>query len=277
MKVYICYPNGLSKALTMSYDDGKLEDQRLLKIFNENGIKGTFNLNYGIMTNEDSSKVKHPRIKSDKIADLYVGHEIATHTLTHPTISRCPLPYVAKEILDDRIGLEQLSGQIIRGHAYPNGSYNEDIKSLLKDLGIAYARVVETTEGFELPQDPYEWKGTCHHNNPRLLELAQEFIDFKKSQYLKLMYVWGHSYEFEDNDNWDVIENFCSMIGHKEDIWYCTNIEFIDYMDAAKNLRFSADSKIVYNPNAITIYLRINDKLTVAVKPGETVNLEKLI
>ena len=47
-KVYICFPQGKHKALTMSYDDGKEEDRRLVKIFNQHGIKGTFHINSGI-------------------------------------------------------------------------------------------------------------------------------------------------------------------------------------------------------------------------------------
>ena len=65
MKVYTCFPGGKAKALTMSYDDGKLEDIRLLEIFNKYGIKGTFNLNYGEMQ-KDQAKAPHrefPKIK----------------------------------------------------------------------------------------------------------------------------------------------------------------------------------------------------------------------
>ena len=49
MKVYTCFPGGKAKALTMSYDDGKVQDRRLIDIFNKYGIKGTFNLNYGLV------------------------------------------------------------------------------------------------------------------------------------------------------------------------------------------------------------------------------------
>ena len=269
--IYTCFPGGRAKALTMSYDDGKTADERLLDIFNKNGIKATFNLNYGIMTTEDETKVQHPRIKPDRINALYEGHEIATHTLTHPTVARCPLSLVASEIGEDRKGLEALTGRIIRGHAYPNGSYSEEIKNLLRDLGIAYSRVVETDPSFELPRDPYEWKGTCHHNDPKLMEYARFFADFQKRQYLKLMYVWGHSYEFINDDNWNVIEEFCEFIGGREDIWYATNIEIIDYMEAAKNLRFSFDCKKVYNPSFESVWLSLDNTDIIEIKGGETV------
>lgn len=35
MKVYTCFPGGKAKALTMSYDDGKVQDRRLIDIFNK--------------------------------------------------------------------------------------------------------------------------------------------------------------------------------------------------------------------------------------------------
>lgn len=276
MKIFTCFPNGKAKALTMSYDDGKVEDIRLVEIFNKYGIKGTFNLNYGIMISDQTGQ-KHPRIPKEKIADLYAGHEIATHTMTHPTIARCPMTEVAEEILEDRKGLEEITNSVIRGHAYPNGSYNKEIESLFRHLGIAYARVTETTGEFELPDNPMEWKATCHHDDPKLMEYAKFFADFSKDQYLKLMYVWGHSYEFADNDNWEVIEEFCKLMGGRDDIWYATNIEIIDYMEAAGNLRFSADYSRVYNPSAQSVWLSVNGNTYVEVKGGTTVDLKSAI
>jgi peptidoglycan/xylan/chitin deacetylase (PgdA/CDA1 family) len=272
MKVYIAFPEGKAKALTMSYDDGKLQDERLVEIFNQYGIRGTFNLNYGYM---DKEGMNPPRIPSSRINELYQGHEIATHTLTHPTIARCPLSGAAAEILEDRKGLEKITGRIIRGHAYPNGSYNEEIKQLYHQLGIAYGRVVASSHSFELPEDFMEWHPTCHHNDPALMELAEEFANFNKPQYLKLMYVWGHSYEFDNNHNWKVIEDFCKYMGGREDIWYATNLEIIDYLKAAKNLHFSADNNLVYNPNACDLWLQLDSARYVCVPGGTLLNLKE--
>ncbi|MCM1185568.1 MAG: polysaccharide deacetylase family protein [Lachnoclostridium sp.] len=289
MKVYICFPEGKAKVLTMSYDDGKEEDVRLLEIFNKYGIKGTFNLNYGMMC-QDQTGQKHPRISKDRIKELYKGHEIATHTMTHPTIARCPLTEVVEEILEDRRGLESITGTLVRGHAYPNGSYNEEIKQLFRQMGIAYARVTESmadTEiapnlakwrritDYSLPEDYMAWRPTCHHDDPRLMERAEFFANFEKSQYLKILYVWGHSYEFNDNDNWEVIEEFCKYMGGRPDIWYATNIEIIDYMEAARNLKFSADYCSVYNPNAQSVWLQLNGSQCVEIKGGAFVNLKE--
>lgn len=260
-KVYICFPGGKHKALTMSYDDGKEEDRRLVEIFNQYGIKGTFHINSGIKD--------QVRIPFEEYAKLYEGHEIACHTLTHPTIERCPLEEVVYEVLEDRKRLEELTGAPVRGLSYPNGSYNEEIKRLLPALGIKYSRIVGDSHDFKLPTDYYEWKSTCHHNN-NLLENGKRFVELNKKQYLYLMYVWGHSYEFSRDDNWEVIEEFCELAGGREDIWYTTNIDFVDYMDMLKGLQYGADNTFVYNPYAKSVWISVNDKV-MEIKGGELV------
>lgn len=264
-KVYCCYPGGKHKALTMSYDDGKVQDRRLIEIFNRYGIKGTFHINSGLF---DDPK----RIKPEEFRELYAGHEVSCHTVTHPTIARCPLPEVLEEVLADRRDLEKIMGYPVRGLSYPNGSLSEDIVKALPLCGIRYSRVVGNSDNFALPEDPYRWKSTCHHNH-RLMELGEEFKGLFKKQYLYLMYVWGHSYEFDDKNNWDLIENFCKMMGGQEDIWYCTNIEFMDAMDDFQRLQFAADNSFVFNPNARDCWIRVNDGDPVRIPAGETVQL----
>ena len=101
--IYYCYPEGKHKALTMSYDDGSAHDRKLVALFNKHGIRGTFNLNFGNSSGPD-------RISPAEYPELYAGHEIACHTLTHPTLERCPIEHVALQILEDRKGLEKAAG-----------------------------------------------------------------------------------------------------------------------------------------------------------------------
>lgn len=275
MMVFNCFPGGRYKALTMSYDDGIVDDERLVHIFNENGIKGTFNLNAGLLENSN-------RIQRERIKELYQGHEVATHAYTHPTLVRCPLVEVAAEILKDRAELEDITGQLVRGHAYPNGSYSEEIKDLFRKLGIAYGRVTSSDpeggmKAYALPEDPLEWRPTCHHKDPTLMERGEELVNYKKKQYLRLMYVWGHSYEFRKDDNWELIENFCKLVGGHEDIWYATNIEIIDYMEVLKRLRFSADGTHVYNPSVQSAWLAVEQDYVVEIPGGAYVDLTEAV
>lgn len=262
--IYSCFPGGKHKALTMSYDDGREEDRRLVALFNRYGIKGTFNVNYGIQGDEK-------RIPIAEYPTLYKGHEVACHTYTHPTIERCPMEQVVNQVLEDRKGLEKVMGYTVRGLAYPNGSYSEEIMKLLPSLGIRYGRVVGSSENFQMPRDLMEWQATCHHNH-KLLELGEQFVGLFKKQYLYLMYVWGHSYEFSDRNNWEVIEQFCQLVGGREDIWYATNIEIVDYMEVRQRLQFAADSSFVYNPSVSSAWLDVGGKI-IEVPGGEQVDL----
>ena len=124
--------------------------------------------------------------------------------------------------MEDRLILEKLAGYPVRGMSYPNGLYNDIVVEILKATGIEYCRVVETHKNFSMPEDFLRWRGTCHHNE-NLLELGQKFLDQPYKNRPHLMYVWGHSIEFERDNNWDLIENFCKMMSGKEDIWYATD------------------------------------------------------
>lgn len=264
-KIYTVFPEGKYKALTLSYDDGREEDRRLVSIFRKYGLKATFNLNSGLPAGDPR------RIGIEEWPDLYKGFEVAAHTVTHPTISRCPLSVVAEEILEDRKALEEIFSYPIRGLAYPNGSYTEEIVKMLPSLGISYARVVGNTDDFEIPEDFLTWKATCHHNH-NLMENAEAFVNFSKPQYLKLMYVWGHSYEFTDYGNWDLIERFAETVSGKDEIWYATNIEIVDYLEASKRLIFSADRSMVYNPFAIDLWITVDD-IPMMIPGGKTIEL----
>ncbi len=255
--IYHCFPGGKHKALTFSYDDGKLQDRRLVELFNKTGMKGTFNLNSGIIPNDAD------RIQAEEARLLYQGHEVACHTYTHPTIARCPAPGVVQQVLEDRRLLEEMMGVPVRGLAYPNGSYSPEIEALLPHTGIRYARTVTSTLTFAMPDNYMAWDPTCHHKRS-LMELGEQFNALFKKQYLYLMYVWGHSYEFDNDGNWSLIEDFCRQMSGKDDIWYATNIEIAEDQDAFDRLIFTSDLKHVYNPSYASVWLSVGGEIVEA-------------
>ncbi len=162
----------------------------------------------------------------------------------------------------------------MRGHAYPYGTYNDDVVAILKNCGIVYARTVQTTGRFDLPADWLRLKATCHHNDPKLSELVDKFLDDDEklpefARKSKFFYMWGHSYEFEGNDNWNVIEEFAARVGGRDDVWYCTNMEAYDYIEAFRGLLFSVDGKLVKNPSAQTVWFSHLGR-SVKLAPGES-------
>lgn len=265
--IYTCFPGGKHKVLTMSYDDGRTYDRKLVSIFNKNGIKGTFHLNSGIGSEYGG------RIPLSEVKELYKGHEVSCHTYTHPTIARCPMDQVIQQVILDRRLLEEACGYPVRGMSYPNGSYTREIVDILPACGIEYCRVVGNTDSFDMPDDFLVWKSTCHHNH-NLMENAKKFVEMKKTQYLYMMYVWGHSYEFSEEygNNWELMEEFCEFIGGRDDIWYATNIEIVDYMNAAKNLKYTAAGDMVYNPSAKSVWISVDGEIH-EIHGGETVRI----
>ena len=116
MKLTPLYPDGKVKALTFSYDDGPRDDIRLVEIFNRFGMKATFNLIGGQLDKES-------RVHADEAKALYAGHEIASHSYTHPFLDRIPKACALNEMLQDRRELEKLT---------------RDAEDVLQRLGLPY-------------------------------------------------------------------------------------------------------------------------------------------
>lgn len=260
-KQYIRFPNFKMKAVTLSYDDGIRQDKRMISIMQKHGLKGTFNINSGFFA-EKYEGIEKGKMTKQEVLDLYIpsGMEVVMHGHRHVSLAQVDIGLALNDIVTDRRELETMFGRIINGMAYANGSYNDEVLDLLKKAGIKWARIAGQSEKFDLPTNWLEWQGTCHHNNSRLMEMAKEFIEQKEHWYywsrkLQLFYLWGHSYEFDDNDNWNVIEEFAEYIGNREDVWYATNGEIFEYLQACERLEFSMDGSFVRNQSSIDIYI----------------------
>lgn len=200
--------------------------------------------------------------------------EIAVHGYTHPYLEQLPINVCTQEVLKDRETLESEYECIVRGMAYPYGTTSDAVVDVLKQCGIAYSRTTVSTEKFLIPKDWLRMPATCHHNNPRLMEFARNFVENTNNRRPLLFYVWGHSYEFEEHNNWCVIEEFAEYIGNRDDIWYATNIEVYDYITAYNQLQFSADGSKVYNPTAVTLYFEW-DGIAYSITPGSCIQCKK--
>jgi hypothetical protein len=215
------------------------------------------------------------------------GHELAVHCFNHQAPGAARPIDTMQEVVKDRLGLEKEFGGIIRGMAYPDsgitkihpGTSYETIRQILQNLGIAYARSLGgDNDRFLLPEDWYNWVPTAHHNNPQVLDYATKFAGieadklYSAGRYPRLFYLWGHSYEFDNNDNWDRIEAILQILAGREDTWYPTNIQLRDYVAAYESLIYSADGTRVYNPTLQEVWFNV-DGTDYSVRPGETLTI----
>lgn len=282
ISVFLRYPNGKAKAVTFSYDDGAPQDKRLADVFNRYGLKCTFNFN--------GTAIRKFNFSKEEIQDIFLskGHEIAVHGEFHRANGNTRPIEGIRDVLNNRLELEERCGCIIRGMAYPDtgitvmnnfGCYG-DVKNYLIELDIAYSRTIgKDNDSFLLPDDFHAWMPTAHHNNPQIMEYIDKFLNLDLSTKAyhatrgpRLMYIWGHSFEFDRNDNWHHMEEICRKLSANDEIWYATNIEIYDYVWAYKSLRYSADGHRIYNPTVTKVWLDIDGNLF-GVAPGETLTV----
>lgn len=258
------YPGGKKKALTMSYDDGNTEDRRLVELFNRYGFKGTFHLNAGLLGSA-------PYIDGSEIKELYRGHEVSAHGFRHPFLTQIPRHAVVEEILEDRKRLEAYAGYPVRGMSYPFGDYNDELLAVLPRLGIEYSRTVQDHGRFLPPTDFLAWHPTCHHKGG-ILDKLKRFENCHPWEKMPLFYIWGHSYEFERENNWKLIEDFCKAASGNPEVWYATNIDIMDYILAMRNLKFSVGNTQAYNPSCLGIWIGVDGEAA-EIKAGELLTL----
>ncbi len=260
---YHVYPGGKKRIVTFSYDDGHTNDERLITLFNKYGVKGTFHLNGSNYKNSDEQRMKDLR-------SIYFGHEISCHTLNHGWPARMPYQSVVGETLEERKILERISGYPVIGMSYPSGSYNDDAILAMRACGIVYSRTAKSTKLFHLPENFMEWHPTCHHRDA--LQLADVFLQNIDSIWAHpLFYIWGHASELREEKDWDYIEEILKKLAHNDKIWYATNIEIYNYMNAQKRLIVSADETVFYNPSDISVWIERNKKDIIEIPSGNTV------
>lgn len=223
------------KAITFSYDDCTTQDIRLINLFHKYGMKATFNINSELLGTENELlrkgvKVRHDKLNAKDIKNVYAGHEIAVHTLTHPYLQSIEDDdEIVRQIEQDRINLENLIGYKIEGMAYPGDGKNADrVANIIKErTQIKYARTTNSTLNFDLQENLYQFNPTVHHDDyDNLFRLGEEFVKLKPDT-PKLFYIWGHSFEFDIYNDWDKFEEFLKLISAKNDIFYGTNKEVL--------------------------------------------------
>ena len=226
---------GKMKALTFSYDDGVEQDIRLIQLFNKYGLKGTFNINSGLFGKRedlvrDGVTIHHNMLPRDQIKEVYQGHEIAAHTVTHPNLTHLKnQSEIISQVEEDRLALSSLLGYDIVGMAYPGGqpNFTPEIAALLgKNTPLRYARTTLSTHNFNLQTDLMQFRPTVYHHveMDEMFRLGEAFLKAEPTEPM-LFYVWGHAYEFDIRDDWNRMEAFCAMMAGHSDVFYGTNRE----------------------------------------------------
>ena len=228
------YPGGKAKAFNITYDDGVLQDVRFVELLNRHGLKGTFNLNSKLMEEEfvwtHPSGVEVRRLSREAVKTLYDGHEIASHTLTHPYMNELTQEQLRHQLGDDKKALEQHFGREVKGFAVPFSYYSDEIAKAAEDCGFEYARMSEFSLSYRPCTDWYHWKTGVYHIMPDLKPFMTGLLLTDRE--LAVCQIVGHSYDLDTENLWETVETICKAAAEREDIWFCTNLELVRYLRA---------------------------------------------
>lgn len=262
------YPGGKQKVFNISYDDGVIQDIRFVALLNQYGLKGTFNLNYGLMhsgfTWQHECGMTVQRIPEDQVTDVYEGHEVASHSYSHPYFDQAEETEILKELGADKFFLERLFGRGVAGYATPFYYYSDLMASCVKHCGFAYARISEESNDYSIPEDFYRWRGSKFHWDKDLEDFVHGFLE--TDQELALCQLVGHSYDLDVMNLWESMERIFGWIRDSGEVWTATHLEIVEYL---KNLALARiEEQKIINASSAELWFSINGN-TVKLNPGE--------
>lgn len=275
MELYFTFPGWRKKALSFSYDDGTTEDRRLVDIFNKYNFKGTFNISPGRLGGERF-------ITAEEMASLYEGHEVASHGFSHLHLNDLPPEELKRELQDGRSKLEDILGRPVVGFASPYGHHSPYAVSGMREAGFLYARPGARSKSFTLPNDFMRWFSTIHHRENSAAFSKQLLSDTAWGGKLLFLNIFGHSYEFNRDDNWSVIEEVGQILSNNKDIWYVTNLDMCNYISAMRSVKITLDGTVVENCSSIPLYANWGDEYgtknntPIILPPGTVVDLKTI-
>ena len=266
------YPGGKIKAFNISYDDGVIQDIRFVQLLNRYGLKGTFNLNYGLMrsgfTWQHECGMTVRRIPEDEVVSVYQGHEIASHSYSHPYFDNASETEILKELGSDKFFLERLFGREVAGYATPFYYYSDLMAQCVRRCGFEYARISEESNDYSIPEDFYRWRGSKFHWDEDLPEFVQGFLE--TDQELALCQLVGHSYDLDVLHLWDTMEQICLWIGNSTDVWLATHVELVRYLRNMRQLEISDQE--IQNRSDGELWCAVDGHVK-KLLPGEKVSL----
>ena len=213
------------KYFIFSIDDGTVFDKEVLDIFKKYKIKATFNVNSGLFPfiwfNQG---VPIERFDLNIKKYLYEGHEIASHSLTHPHLTMCPGEVIAKEVGEDVLNLEKIFNTTIKTFAFPFADWDERCIEIIKHIhNIKVIRLSDVDTSFKFPKDLYHVKITSMEIYEALV-LVDEFIKDKEAE---LFVFVSHGYDFYMNHSYKELELLCEKVTKQKDIAIITMSELI--------------------------------------------------
>jgi hypothetical protein len=199
---------------------------------------------------------------------VYEGHEIASHSYSHPYFDNASEMEILKELGSDKFFLKKLFGREVAGYATPFYYYSDLMADCVRHCGFEYARISEESNDYSVPTDFYRWRGSKFHWDDDLEEFVQDFLDTE--QELALCQLVGHSYDLDVLNLWDKMDRICRQVSENPDVWATTHIELVRYLKNMSRVRFSWVG--IHNESDADLWFEV-DGGPVRLRPGERLHV----
>ncbi|HTE57277.1 MAG TPA: Ig-like domain-containing protein [Verrucomicrobiae bacterium] len=133
-------PVGFNRPLlTMTFDDGHEDNiANALPLLNQYGFKTTqcYMTGNGVLEG-------NPTAQQGVLSFFNSGHEICSHTVTHPMLTTLTEAQARYELEHSKQVLESIIGQPVLNFASPHGDYNANVNSIIDDYYQSHRTVDE--------------------------------------------------------------------------------------------------------------------------------------
>lgn len=277
---YNLYPEGRTKAVTFSFDDGKVTDRDVVALLNKYGMKGTFNL---VPAWLDTNGF----LASAEVKELFAGHEVACHGWSHNDIGNFTPVQLEKDIRDTQTYLKALVGYDITGYAYPFGGLRygdtntitqKDIDRVMEESSLAYARTTASNmvNTYTLPKDFMKWSyqlrvgpGESSNTTAGAVAKAESFFSKPKDDSLQAILLFAHGHEIgqytqagTEETGWELFETLLAGMAGRDGVWYATCAEIADYGQSVYNIQAGEKTKTLKNISDHSVWVTLDGNAT---------------
>ncbi len=236
--------------MTTSWDDGHPLDLRVADLLVKYGLTGTF------YVPRSSQK---PVMNPSQIRDLSVSFEIGAHTLEHIAIDSLTGAEARNQLSGSREWIEQVTGTRCRVFCFPGGKYKSRQLPLVRQAGYEGVRTVEllstanprridgvcviptTVQAFPHSASAYARNALKRFSTSAVFSLrgalfSRDWARLATALFQQtkdrggVFHLWGHSWEIEEQDQWESLESFLMIIGQwRDELQGVTNSELCAY------------------------------------------------
>jgi peptidoglycan/xylan/chitin deacetylase (PgdA/CDA1 family) len=146
------------RTVAITFDDSYRDNLFAARVLAEHHLPGCFFVPTGFVDTDtvydwDKRLARMPHLGWDDLREMVaLGHDIGSHTVTHPNMAAISLDHARRELVDSRKTLEDKLGRPVRWFAYPfggNSNFRTDCLPLVYEAG--YQGCVSGHGGFVYP------------------------------------------------------------------------------------------------------------------------------